>query len=148
MPLYAIQLSSCTKTPLTADKCSQLPQHCLHQLESSKKGRRPLWLTPIYCHHCTVIEWWCYNIWKFLLSSERMLKSGISREGQSTGQWGNSATHTCILPAYLHQQQQSFYGPLSGATRVSWYQKKHSPTHHHDHHPIYLADSATVMSTA
>jgi len=24
---------------------------------------------------------------------------------------------------------QLFYGPLSGTTRVSWYQKKHSPTH-------------------
>ena len=24
---------------------------------------------------------------------------------------------------------QPFYGPLSGTTRVSWYQKKHSPTH-------------------
>ena len=27
------------------------------------------------------------------------------------------------------QQQQSFYSPLSGTTRVSRYQKKHSPTH-------------------
>jgi len=27
-------------------------------------------------------------------------------------------------------QQQPFYGPLSGTTRVSSYQKKHSPTHH------------------
>jgi len=31
------------------------------------------------------------------------------------------------------QQQQPFYGPLSGTTRVSWYQKKHSPIHHPDH---------------
>jgi len=31
------------------------------------------------------------------------------------------------------QQQQPFYGPLSGTTRVSRYQKKHSPTHHPDH---------------
>ena len=30
------------------------------------------------------------------------------------------------------QQQQPFYGPLSGTTRVSRYQKKHSPTHHPD----------------
>ena len=28
------------------------------------------------------------------------------------------------------QQQELFYGPLSGTTRVSLYQKKHSPTHH------------------
>jgi len=37
------------------------------------------------------------------------------------------------------QQQQSFYGPLSGTTRVSLYQKKHSPTHHPDHHPVFIS---------
>jgi len=37
------------------------------------------------------------------------------------------------------QQQQPFYGPLSGTTRVSWYQKKHSPTHHADYHPIFIS---------
>ena len=37
------------------------------------------------------------------------------------------------------QQQQPFYGPLSGTTRVSQYQKKHSPTHHPDHHPIFIS---------
>jgi len=36
------------------------------------------------------------------------------------------------------QQQQPFYGPLSGTTQVSWYQKKHSPTHHPDH-PIFIS---------
>jgi len=36
------------------------------------------------------------------------------------------------------QQQQSFYGPLSGTTRVRRYQKKHSPTHHPGHHPIFI----------
>ena len=43
-----------------------------------------------------------------------------------------------ILPGRLinqiqqQQQQRPFYGPLSGTTRVSRYQKKHSPTHHPD----------------
>jgi len=37
------------------------------------------------------------------------------------------------------QQQQPFYGPLSGTTRVSQYQKKHSPTHYPDHHPIFIS---------
>ena len=37
------------------------------------------------------------------------------------------------------QQQQPFYSPLSGTTRVSRYQKKHSPTHHPDHHPIFIS---------
>ena len=36
-------------------------------------------------------------------------------------------------------QQQPFYGPLAGTTRVSRYQKKHSPTHHPDHHPIFIS---------
>ena len=31
-------------------------------------------------------------------------------------------------------QQQPFYSPLSATTRVSQYQKKHSPTRHPDHH--------------
>jgi len=31
-------------------------------------------------------------------------------------------------------QQQPFYGPLSRTTQVNRYQKKHSPTHHPDHH--------------
>jgi len=37
------------------------------------------------------------------------------------------------------QQQQPCYGPLSGTTRVSRYQKKHSPTHHPDHHPTFIS---------
>ena len=37
------------------------------------------------------------------------------------------------------QQQQPFYGPLSGITRVSQYQKIHSPTHHPDHHPVFIS---------
>ena len=36
-------------------------------------------------------------------------------------------------------QQQPFYGPLSGTTRVSRYQKKHSPTHHPNHHAIFIS---------
>jgi len=35
-------------------------------------------------------------------------------------------------------QQQSFYGPLSGTTWVSRYQKKHSPTDYPDH-PIFIS---------
>ena len=29
--------------------------------------------------------------------------------------------------------------PFSGTTRVSRYQKKHSPTHHPDHHPTFIS---------
>jgi len=37
------------------------------------------------------------------------------------------------------EQQQPFCGPLFGTTRVSRYQKKHSPTYHPDHHPIFIS---------
>jgi len=37
------------------------------------------------------------------------------------------------------KQQQPFYGPLSGTTRVSRYQTKRSPTHHPDHRPIFIS---------
>ena len=37
------------------------------------------------------------------------------------------------------EQQQPFYGPLSRTTQVSQYQKKHSPTNHPDHHPIFIS---------
>jgi len=40
---------------------------------------------------------------------------------------------------FYKQQQQSFNGPLSGTTRVSQYQKKCSPTHHPDNHPIFIS---------
>jgi len=36
-------------------------------------------------------------------------------------------------------QQQPFHGPVSGTTRVSRYQKKHSPTHHPDQHPVFTS---------
>jgi len=44
---------------------------------------------------------------------------------------------------YIQQQQQSFYGPLSGTTG-----KKHSPTHHPDHHPIFISFFHLPRSTA
>ena len=36
------------------------------------------------------------------------------------------------------QRQQPFYGPLSGTTQMSWYQKKHSPTHIYHGHKLSL----------
>ena len=42
------------------------------------------------------------------------------------------------------EEQQPFYGPLSGTTRVSQYQKKHSPTHtYHDRQPSFINSSIT-----
>jgi len=45
-------------------------------------------------------------------------------------------------------QQQSFYGLLSGTTRVSRYQRKHSPAHHPDHHPIFISFFHLLRSIA
>ena len=47
--------------------------------------------------------------------------------------------HVYILQVLLLHLLQPFYGPLSGTTRVSRYQKKHSPTHHPDRHPIFIS---------
>ena len=46
------------------------------------------------------------------------------------------------------QQQQSFYGPLPGTTRVSRYQKEHSPTHHPDHHLMFISFFHLLRSIA
>jgi len=42
-------------------------------------------------------------------------------------------------------EQQSFYGPLSGSTRC---QKKHSPTHHPGHYPIFISFFHLLQSIA
>ena len=59
------------------------------------------------------------------------------------------ATALPIYPAWetTTQQQQPLYGPLSGTTRVSRYQKKHSPTHHPDH-LIFISFFHLPRSTA
>jgi len=47
------------------------------------------------------------------------------------------------------EQQQPFYGPLSGTTWVSQYQKKHSPTHNYlDHQPSFVSFLHLLWSTA
>ena len=66
----------------------------------------------------------------------------------STTWWHKTTRYVLNVVATLYfnifedvqqQQQRPFYGPLSGTTRVSRYQKKHSPTHHRDHHPIFIS---------
>ena len=47
-----------------------------------------------------------------------------------THQWLQLITINWLMCYMTTTQQQPFYGPLSGTTRVSRYQKKHSPTHH------------------
>ena len=47
------------------------------------------------------------------------------------------------------QQPQTFYGPLSGTTGVSQYQKKHSPTHiYPDHQPSFISFLHLLRFTA
>jgi len=54
----------------------------------------------------------------------------------------------CSMAYNVQQQQRPFYGPLSGTTRVSRYQKKHSPTHHPEHHPIFISFFHLLRSIA
>jgi len=60
----------------------------------------------------------------------------IQQGGHHVGHW---PTFYFTLCCWQQQQQQPFYGPLSGTTQVRWYQKKHSPTHHPDHNPIFVS---------
>jgi len=71
------------------------------------------------------------------LSNLRLLEC---RDGRLTSgvRHANTTWLTCFQ-LHKQQQQQPFYGPLSGTTWVSRYQKKHSPTHHPDHHPIFIS---------
>jgi len=55
-----------------------------------------------------------------------------------TAQYGYIIMCVC-LSWFDNTQQQPSYGPLSRTTWVSWYQKKHSPTSHPDHHPIFIS---------
>jgi len=54
--------------------------------------------------------------------------------------WGNGSG------ALYTTQQQSFYGPLSGTTLMSLYQKKHSPTHHLEGCPLVVHCWADLQS--
>jgi len=55
--------------------------------------------------------------------------------------------HTSTNLIYI-ELLQSFYGPLSWTTRVSQYQKKHSHTHHPDHHPTFISFFHLLQSIA
>jgi len=57
----------------------------------------------------------------------------------STGGNGVAEKRRYGIERQKQQQQQSFYGPFSGTSRISRYQKKHSHTHQPDHHPIFIS---------
>jgi len=61
--------------------------------------------------------------------------------------------YSCSVYAVLSLQSvllllRPFYGPLSGTTRVSRYQKRHSPTHRPDRHPVFISIFHTLRSIA
>jgi len=60
------------------------------------------------------------------LSAENLRMLDVESDWRKTEQ-DKTVFVVCLR---TNTQQQSFYGPLSGTTRVSRYQKKHSPTHH------------------
>jgi len=86
-------------------------------------------------------------------------------EDPTVGRWstcprcskGNNWTDICTSPqsppasrqaSTTTAIQQSFYSPLSGTTRESRYQKKNSPTHHPDYHPIFISFFHLLWSIA
>ena len=85
---------------------------------------------------CSTYKWQCWQ-WHSQLNSHQhyhtlMLTNETNRHKHMDG----INSHGTLL---IQQQQRPFYGPLSGTTRVSRYQKKHSPIHHSDHHPILIS---------
>ena len=107
--------------------------HVLIKLELfSLVGRTQWWMMNGWVRRARSVGLWIFffDQWHFEVmwqSSERC--SNIVRKETEVEavcasydalywRWNNNNT----------QQQQPFYGPLSGTTRVSWYQKKHSPT--------------------
>jgi len=81
----------------------------------------------------------------------RALYLSMRHEVLPQDQWTSYETVFIILPYFSEQQQQQqpFYSPLSGTTRVSWYQKKHSPTHtYSDHQPSFISFLHLLRSIA
>jgi len=70
------------------------------------------------------------------------------RVWHNTWWWNIHRHHMLITFSIKQQQQRPCYGPLSGTTRVSRYQKKHSPTHHPYHHPIFISFFHLLWSIA
>ena len=98
-----------------ADKSRHCHQRCHHQ---------PLPWNNWVLRWCPLLILW--QLKRFLSFSLRTKMAEIKAETQ-------------MKDALLtKQQQQPFYGPLSGTTRMSQYRKKHSPTHHPDH-PIFIS---------
>ena len=67
---------------------------------------------------------------------------------QNKARWKLISNDVWTVGLFAVEQQQSFYGPLSGTTRMSQYQKKHSPTHHPDHHPNFISFFHVLRSIA
>jgi len=56
---------------------------------------------------------------------------------------------SCGWLSHTHTHTQPFCGPLSETTRVSWYQKKHSPTPtYSDHQPSFISFLRLLQSIA
>jgi len=94
-----------------------------------------------------VVQSLCIDInWASIISLVSYTRTGLEH-------MPSSGLHVCMVCAHLAsekiQQQQLFYGPLSGTTWVSWYQKKHSSTHiYPDHQPSFICLLHLLQSTA
>jgi len=106
------------------------------------------------------ICYWKSRQWKGNISAEKLSQSiCVCQSYSETNQWCfwggtvqlSANQYKTIIHDIWHnttQQQQLFYVPLSRTTRVSRYQKKHSPTYHPDHHPIFISFFHLLWSIA
>jgi len=96
-----------------------------------------------YLHnHLASFEEVFHGCWKKLITKLYFTSWKVQQGGQHT--CTHVHKHACIharMRALTHIHTQPFYGSiriLSGTTRVSWYQKKHSPTHTYRGHQSSL----------
>jgi len=84
--------------------------------------------------------WFCFESTIFVLSSVSLYRD--------INWWTCCWRHHKFHIYTLHEKTQPFYGPSSETTRVSWYKKKHSHTHHPGHHQIIIGFFRLLWSIA
>ena len=87
------------------------------------------------CFNCKESVTFSLQLKHFLVTVENSVAYGL----QWTKVHSAAVLGLTRLWELITTTQRPFYGRLSRTTRVSWYQKKHSPTHHPDAHPVFIS---------
>ena len=97
-----------------------------------------------------------FSLWLEIIETSRHQHRSYHSTNSALNQIGKSQNETASLMMHLACKQirriyhnskaahtaatrTTILRPFVGTTRVSQYQKKHSPTHHPDHHPVFIS---------